>query len=59
MSDCALEMRVTDAMDSVFEWMAYYIGYDRETGTEALAPYGFDWVAAWQSWWDGGEPDAV
>ena len=53
--DFALDMRITDAQDRVFRWMYEYIQHNRESGSEALAPFGLDWVDAWQNWWDEGE----
>jgi hypothetical protein len=53
--DHALEYRVVDAQNSVFDWMYEYIGHTRETGSDALAPFGMDWVDSWQNWWDEGD----
>ena len=55
MADYALDMRITDAQDEVFRWMLEYVQHNRQSGSEALAAFGFDWQEAWQNWWDEGE----
>lgn len=55
MTDYALEYRITDAQERVFEWMHSYVHHNLESGKEALAPYGADWVDPWVNWWGEGD----
>lgn len=55
--DHALSYRVQDAEERVFQWMHGYVNHTRESGSEALATFGFGWVIAWQNWWDDGSDE--
>lgn len=49
-----LELKIMDAQDRVFCYMVDK-GHDKATGSGALKPFGYDWVDAWENWWDEGE----
>ena len=52
--DYALDRKIIDAQDKVFDYLVD-AGHTRDSGSEALKPHGYDWVDAWQNWWDEGE----
>jgi hypothetical protein len=52
--DHALNYRIQDAQDKVFQWMQEYVGFDRESGSKELFDYP-DWQEAWENWWDEGD----